>query len=163
MSTAPESTTGLLTRELEFASFYIGDLLMGVDIQQLQEINRHVEVTAIPHAPECVRGVVNLRGEVVTVLDLKTILGLGQADILPSSRNVIVNIEDEKIGLLADRVADVVTAQRDEIEPPPANVGGVDGRFFKGIFKLDSELLVILNVEEVLAAEESEQTKHGTN
>lgn len=158
-----QNAVAKMTHEVEFASFYIGDLLMGVDIQQLQEINRHLDTTAIPHAPGCVKGVVNLRGEVVTVLDLKAILGLGHADITPESRNVIVNIAGEKFGLLVGRIADVVITQQDEIEPSPANVGGVEGRFFKGVYKLESELLVVLNVEEVILAEGQDQPKHGTN
>ncbi|MCK4660728.1 MAG: chemotaxis protein CheW [Phycisphaerae bacterium] len=156
MSTAVETSQAHAAGEAEIATFYVGNQLMGVNIQQVQEINRHVKVTAVPHALDCVRGVINLRGEVVTVVDLRTILGLEQTEISDQSRNVIVKSRDEKIGLLVDRIADVESIRTEETEPPPANVSGVDGRFFKGIHKLESELLVILDVEEVLSTEGNE-------
>ncbi|MBN1765803.1 MAG: purine-binding chemotaxis protein CheW [Sedimentisphaerales bacterium] len=146
--------TGL--EEFEFTTFYVGDLLMGVDIQQVQEINRQLDTTEVPHAPECVRGIVNLRGEVVTVLDLRVILGLDATEINDKNRNVIIKADGENIGLMIDRIADVVYARLREIEPAPANISGVDGRFIKGVYKLDSELLVILDIDEVIKADKRE-------
>ena len=128
MSTEMAELGVATSSELQFSTFYVGDLLMGIDIQQVQEINRQVEMTGVPHAPEHVRGVVNLRGEVVTVLDLQIILGLGSTSVTGRSRNVIVDLNGEKTGLLVDRIADVVIAQSSEIESPPANVSGIDGR-----------------------------------
>ena len=140
------------TAETEFVTFRVGDALMGVSIRQVEEINRHVEVTAVPHAPDYVRGVINLRGEVVTVVDLRRILGLPPAEITKQTRTVVVHSKGEHIGLLVDRIADVVKARTDEIDSPPANVGGVEGRFFKGVHKLETELLVILDVDAALTA-----------
>lgn len=137
--------------EIEYATFHVGRLLLGIDIRQTEEINRQLELTAVPHAPACVRGVVNLRGEVVTVLDLRTILGLEPQALTAASRNVVVRADSEQVGLLVDRVADVVTVSAEEMEPPPANVSGVSGRFFKGVYKLESALLVVLDVNTVLA------------
>ncbi len=145
-ATTPHSSI----EELEFATFYLGDLLAGIDIRQIQEIDRHLELTTIPHAPECVRGVTNLRGEVVTVLDLRTILELDKVPVTRACRNVILDHHGEQIGLLVDRVADVVTVRSDEIEAPPANVGGIDSRFFRGIVKLNDDLLVLLDVRQLL-------------
>jgi purine-binding chemotaxis protein CheW len=136
--------------EIEFATFHVGRLLLGIDIRQTEEINRQLDLTAVPHAPACVRGVVNLRGEVVTVLDLRIILGLEPQPMNAASRNVVVRSDTEQVGLLVDRVADVVTVSAEEMELPPANVNGVSGRFFKGVYKLDSALLVVLDVNTVL-------------
>jgi purine-binding chemotaxis protein CheW len=141
------------SKELEFTTFYVGDLLLGIDIQQVEEINRQLNITAVPHTPENVRGVVNLRGEVVTVVDLRRTLGLEPTVIAESTRNVVVRSRHERIGLLADRIADVIRAQSDDIESPPANVNGIDGRFFTGVYKLESELVVILDVETVLSGD----------
>lgn len=138
-------------QEVELVTFHVNGLLMGVDIHQIEEINQQVEVTPVPHAPPYVRGVINLRGEVVTVVDLRTILGLAAADVTGQCRTVVVNSHAEQIGLLVDRIADVELASPDDIDPPPANLSGVDGRFFKGVIKLDSELLVVLDVDAVLA------------
>ncbi len=150
----PRSENHIKTdRELEVATFYVGDMLMGIDIQQVQEINCQHDVTEVPHAPEYVRGVLNLRGEVVTVVDLRKILGLDASDMGNANRNIIVQSQEERIGLLADKIADVVYADASELEAPPANIGGIDGKFFKGIYKLEKELLVILDCDEVLDLE----------
>ena len=132
--------------EVEFVTFYVGNLLIGIDIQNVEEINRQVEVTPVPQAPPQVRGVINLRGEVVTVIDLGKALDMGRTEINPNTRTVVVNSGGEEIGMLVDRVADVVLVRADQIDLPPANVSGVDGRFFKGVYKLDKTLLVLLDV-----------------
>ena len=76
MSTATLTPSRSLTQEMEYSTFYVGNILLGVEIAQMEEINRQLEITVVPHAPPFVRGVVNLRGEVVTVVDPRTILGL---------------------------------------------------------------------------------------
>lgn len=156
MNAVAQANTNAETEEMEIATFYMGDILMGVDIQKVQEINRHVDITPVPQAPACVRGVINLRGDVVTVLDLRTVLELEPAEITDQSRNMIAKAGDEQIGLLVDRIADVVKVTRNEIEPPPANVSGIDGRFFDGVYKMESELLIILNAEEVLSVDQNQ-------
>lgn len=151
ISTLSEDMKTAASGEIEFATFYVGQMLLGIEIRKTEEINRQLELTVVPNGPDYVRGVVNLRGEVVTVVDLRTILGLETAPLSGSSRNVIVRCGNERVGLLVDRVADVVTVQAGEIEPPPANVHGVDGRFFQGIYKLESALLVVLDVNAALS------------
>lgn len=151
MSTAT-ATKSKLMAEMEYTTFYIGEMLMGIDIQQLQEINQHTELTRVPHAAACVRGIVNLRGDVVTVLDLRTLLGLEAVEINDKSRNVIVRSDGENVGLLVDRIADVVYTRSSEIESVPANVGGIDSRFFQGVCKLEGKLLVVLDTAEILRA-----------
>jgi purine-binding chemotaxis protein CheW len=137
--------------EIEYVTFYVGNLLIGVDIQHVEEINRQVNVTPVPHSPPHVRGVINLRGEVVTVVDLRKVLDMGETEVNQNSRTVVVNSGSEEIGLLVDRVADVMQARTDQIDPPPANISGVDGRFFKGVYKLDKSLLIVLDVNAAIA------------
>ncbi len=141
------------TRERQIASFHLGDMLLGIDLSHIHEINRLVDVTPVPHAFTAVRGVINLRGDVVSVVDLRAILGLPPLEVTKRTRNVIVNSRDERIGLLVDRIADVVSTTEDTLLPPPANLSGIDGRFFDGVFANGDELMVILNVEETLADE----------
>ena len=107
-------------------------------------------MTKVPQAPEYVLGVLNLRGRIVTVIDLGRKVGLSPTKLSSESRNIVVNSKDEYIGLLVDRIADVELAERDKVEPPPANIGGVQGKFFEGVFKTRNSLIGILNVEEVL-------------
>lgn len=139
--------------DADVATFYVGDALLGVPIDQVEEINHHTELTPVPHAPACVRGVMNLRGEVVTVVDLRVILGLDPITITRKTCNVVVRFRGEQIGILADRVADVVRTRSGDMEPPPANMAGAEGRFFRGVVKLEGELLVLLDMEQVLASD----------
>lgn len=137
---------------LQFASFQVGDLLLGIDIRQVQEINRNLQITPVPHAPAAVCGVINLRGEVVTVIDLRTVLGLEKLEFSRSTRNVILKHAGEQIGLLVDSVAEVVTCQADDTDSLPENLSGRESVCFSGVYKLPHGLLVLLNVAEILAA-----------
>jgi purine-binding chemotaxis protein CheW len=148
-----------LVVEEQFATFYVGNILLGVDIRQVQEINRQLEVTHVPHAPRCVRGVINLRGEVTTVVDLRTVLGLSSAKVTRETRNLIVHSQGESIGFLVDRISDILTLKSDQISPPPSNIDGIQGRFFEGVHTLESEILVILDIEEALSQRNGEDGK----
>lgn len=137
--------------QLQFATFYVGELLLGVDIRLVQEINRQLEMTPVPNALSHVRGVINLRGEVATVIDLRTVLGLPSTQQTRDTRNLIVHSQGEAIGLLVDRISDILTVRRDQISDAPSNVDGVDGKFFLGVHTLDNDICVLLDVEQVLA------------
>ena len=141
-------------KTIELATFYIGGALCGMDILMVQEINKHLEMTKVPQAQEYVTGILNLRGEIVTVIDLGIKLGLSSTRISEKTRNIIVNSKDEHVGLLVDSIADVVQAESDKVEPAPANIGGVKGKYFEGVFKTEKSLIGILNVEEVLKEEQ---------
>jgi purine-binding chemotaxis protein CheW len=153
MSTAVADRSGA-TAELQFATFYVGHMLLGVDIRVVQEINRQSEITQVPHAPDYVRGVINLRGDVATIVDLRAILGLPKSDSSRQTRNLIVHHQGEAIGLLVDQISDILTLREDEINPPPTNVDGVDGRLMSGVCTLESEIVVLLDIDEVLSDSE---------
>ncbi|MBF0226707.1 MAG: chemotaxis protein CheW [Desulfobacterales bacterium] len=138
------------SKKMELATFYVGEALCGIDILNIQEINKNVDVTWVPQAPEYVLGVLNLRGRIVTVMDLGKKLGLFSIEPSKTNRNIIVDSNDEHIGLIVSKISDVLVAEADSIEPAPANIGGVQGRFFVGVFKTEKTLVGILDVEEVL-------------
>ena len=140
---------------VELATFYIGEALCGMDILNVQEINKLMDMTKVPQAPIYVTGILNLRGQIVTVVDLGKKLGLTSTELSESTRNIIVNSENEYIGLLVSSISDVVEAQWDKVEDPPANIGGVQGAFFKGVYKTQDRLIGILDVNKVLAEENS--------
>ena len=140
----------IMNNNLELATFYVGDALYGMDILRVQEINRLMDFTMVPQSPEYVMGIMNLRGQIVTVIDLSKKLGLPETELKDESRNIIVNNQGEYIGLLVDKISDVVRTDTDKVEPPPSNMGGVQGSFLKGVFKMDNNLIGILNVEELL-------------
>ncbi len=143
-----------VSEEKQFATFYVGDLLLAVDIEAVQEINRQIDVTPVPNAQEHVKGVINLRGEVVTVLDLRSTLGLPQTEFTTMTRNVIVKSQGEAIGLWVDRVADILAIHPDHINPAPANVNGIEGRYFKGVHPLENEIAVLLDLDVILGDNE---------
>lgn len=135
---------------VELASFYVGEALCGMDILKVQEINKLIEMTRVPQAPEYVLGILNLRGEIVTIIDLGKKLGLKSTELSDKTRNIIVNSNEEHIGLMVEQISDVFQAEREKIEAPPANIGGVQGKYFTGVFKTEDRLIGILDVEKVL-------------
>lgn len=137
----------------ELALFRSGDLLCGLDIFHVQEINQSFAITAVYRAPDYVRGVINLRGEIVTVIDLRRKFGFDPLPLEADLQIVIVRHGDENIGLLVDSVSDVVLAESGDIESPPSNLAGVTGVYFKGIYKLEKELVAILDIKELLGKE----------
>ncbi|MDD5757952.1 MAG: chemotaxis protein CheW [Desulfobulbaceae bacterium] len=137
----------------KLALFESGDLLCGLDITYVQEINKNIAVTVVHRAPQYVCGVINLRGEIVTVIDLRTKFGFAPLSQDEETQIVVVRQGDESIGLLVDSVSDVVLADEKDIEPPPSNLAGVTGHFFNGIYKLEHSLVAILNIDELLIRE----------
>ena len=137
----------------QLVTFRCGNLLLGLEISNVQEINRQTDVTTIPEAPSHVHGAINLRGDVVTVIDLRTVLGFSSESENRSGRNVIIRSNGELIGLMADGVSDIINVSSSQIEPTPSNIEGVDSRYFSGVFSSDNELVVILNLDEIVDVE----------
>ena len=138
---------------VELASFFVGEALCGMDILKVQEINKLIEMTRVPQAPEYVLGILNLRGEIVTIIDLGKKLGLKSTELSEKTRNIIVNSNGEHIGLMVEQISDVVQAKFEKIEAPPANIGGVQGKYFTGVLKTKDRLIGILDVGKVLEEE----------
>jgi purine-binding chemotaxis protein CheW len=152
MSLTTQQSRAAVSGQTQLATFYLGELCLAVEIEQIQEITRGVNITRVPDAPPEVSGVINLRGEVATIIDLRRVLGLPPADASKTARTLIVRSQDESIGLQVDRVADITTVEDSEILPAPPNVGRVDGRFIRGVCPRETEILVVLDLEEVLSS-----------
>jgi len=150
-----EETSQQLNQNLiELSTFLVGDALCGMDILTIQEINKLIDMTSVPQAPSYVLGILNLRGQIITSIDLGKKLGLGETDMSQDPRNIIVNSRGEHIGLMVRKISDVVQADKDKFEPPPSNMGGIQGEFFTGVYKTESKLIGILDVEKVLMMDE---------
>ncbi len=145
-----ETTAEISSEDIEFSTFYVGGALCGIDILNIQEINKHFEITRVPQSSDYIEGILNLRGRIVTIIDLGKKLGLDPVNKDKDNRNIIVNSEDEHIGLLVDSISDVALAKREDIEPAPSNIGGVKGKFFQGVLKTEKQLIGILDIDEVL-------------
>ena len=145
-----ENITDGSSEDLEFSTFYVGGALCGINILNIQEINKHFEITKVPQSSDFIEGILNLRGRIVTIIDLGKKLGLVPVTKDKDNRNIIVNSEDEHIGLLIDAISDVVIAKNEDIEPAPSNIGGVKGKIFQGVLKTEKKLIGILDIDEVL-------------
>ncbi|MEO1079406.1 MAG: chemotaxis protein CheW [Pseudomonadota bacterium] len=137
----------------ELVIFRVADLVCALDIERAQEIKGQLKIIEVPETQLAVRGVANLRGQVITVIDLRIVFGIEPRDISEESRIVVVRHEGSVVGLLVDHVDDIVPAQSDELEPPPANVSGVRGEFFDAVYKRPEDLACLLNVPRILAQE----------
>ena len=139
---------------VELATFYVGDALCGMNILKVQEINKLMQMTKVPQAPDCVLGILNLRGQIVTIIDLGKKLGLGESGVGGDPRNIIVNSTGGYVGLLVRKIGDVVEADMTKKERPPANMRGIQGEFFTGVYKTQSALIGILDIDKVLSIED---------
>ncbi len=142
--------------EKQHVSVRAGNLLLGIGIERIQEINRPSKLTIVPKSPSFVRGVMNLRGEVVTVVDLNSILKNRKTELTETSRIIILENDGEKTGLLADGVGEVITFGPERIDPVPCHLEEEDAGFFEGVVQLEERLLVLLDVDAVLGIEEIE-------
>ncbi|MBF0225425.1 MAG: chemotaxis protein CheW [Desulfobacterales bacterium] len=132
----------------QFVTFKIDDNLAGIDILKVREINRALDITPVQHAKNYIMGLVNLRGQTVTVFDLSIRLGLSKRIINNTTHNII--LKHDNVGLLVDDIGDVLCVNEDEIEPPPANIGVIEGVFIEGLVKLEYDLMIILSAKKIL-------------
>jgi purine-binding chemotaxis protein CheW len=151
MTTATLTDRQTSSGQKQLATFYVADMCLALEIGLIQEIIRDVKVTRVPHVPPQVRGVINLRGEVTTVIDLRKVLGIAPLESGRETQTLIVRSAGESIGLVVDRVGDICAVDRSAIVPPPSNVDDVDGRFFEGVCQRKAEIVLVLNLEESLA------------
>ncbi len=140
--------------EVELAIFEVGDITCAIKIDKIQEINKNLEISAVPHAPDYIRGMQNLRGTIITILDLHSRFGLEQKPFNEDMRIIVVENKDEKIGLLVDKMLDVMYADTNDFESPPSNVQGIAGSFFSNIYKMEGKLAAILDIDEILISNE---------
>jgi len=135
----------------ELALFRIEGSLFGIDIDHIKEINKNLSYTKVTVAQDYIKGVLNLRGQIVTVIDLRIKFKKppSQAND-PNRRMIIVNYHDENVGLLVDSIDDIIHIDPRRLENSAAHMKGVNPDYFSGVYKLDSEIVIILDVVEIL-------------
>jgi purine-binding chemotaxis protein CheW len=136
----------------QYSTFYCGESLFGLDIGYVQEINRTSGLTGVPLAANCVRGVMNLRGEVVTMLDLRTLLGLPNDRNSVANRNLILKCDGDIFGVCVDGVADILTIDSDAVTAPPSNLSINESKLIKGVYQTDTVLIMLIDPREILNA-----------
>ncbi len=141
----------------QFVTFFVSDLFLGVEVQKVQEVLLYQHMTPVPRAARAaraVKGLINLRGQIVTAVDLRRCLQLQDAP--PGSElpiNVVIRSEIGAVSLLADSIGDVMDVSQDTFEPPPETLSGVAQELVTGVYKLDGRLLLALSTEKMLRRE----------
>jgi purine-binding chemotaxis protein CheW len=125
-----------------------------VDILSVQEINRMVDITRVPKAPRFVEGVINLRGRIIPVLDLRRRFGVPDAERTSRSRIVVVNVRGRVVGLIVDSVTEVLRIPRSAVEPPPSLGSSVGAEFIQGVGRINDRLLTLLDLNRLLTPAE---------
>jgi purine-binding chemotaxis protein CheW len=135
----------------QFATFRLDNIYLGVPVLEVQEVIRYQEMTRVPLAPSMVRGLINLRGQIVTAIDLRQRLQLPprKQDALPM--NMVIRTDEGAVSLLVDEIDDVIEVSRERHEPPPVSLSGLARELLAGVYKLDSRLLLILNTEKAIS------------
>jgi len=142
--------------EHQLVVFELENEKYGVDIASVEGIIKMQEITRLPHAPEFIEGITNLRGTIVPVVDLRTRFGLPSKEPTRDTRIVIANMDSSKVGIIVDAVTQVIRVPEDKIEPPPQMSVTINSAFIKNIAKLESELVILLDLGKVLSIEERE-------
>jgi len=129
----------------QYSTFFIEDLFFGIDVLQVQEVLRYQEMTRVPLAPGVIEGLINLRGQIVTAIDMRRRLSLSPRADGRTPMNMVVRTEDGPVSLLVDEIGDVLQVQADSFEPPPENVDPAARDLIQGVYKLKDRLLLILD------------------
>jgi purine-binding chemotaxis protein CheW len=150
--------TGTQTNETiyQLVSFVVENEEFGVDILKVQEIIRTVEITRVPKSPAFVEGVINLRGKIVPVIDLRTRFGIEKKAHDGETRIIVVELPDKVVGFLVDKVKEVIRVEKNVIEPPPELTTNISANYITGVAKLQDRLLILLDLDKVLSNEEQE-------
>ncbi len=144
-------------QELQLVSFNVGSEEFGVDILQVHEINRMTEITRVPKAPKFVEGVINLRGKIIPIIDLRKRFGMEEKEKDKDTRIVVVEINEQTIGFVVDSVSEVIRMPLANIEDAPELVTGIDADYIQGVGKLEKTLLILLDLEKVMSKQELEK------
>jgi len=139
----------------QLCTFFLDGHFFGVPVQQVQEVIRYQEMTRVPLVPQVIRGLINLRGQIVTAIDLRRRLGMTErpADQLPM--NVVVRTDDGALSLLVDEIGDVIEVEEKTFEQPPETLKGVALEMIRGVHKLPERLLLLLDTERVVNVADS--------
>lgn len=139
---------------LQLVTFSIGDEEFGVDILKVQEIIRTMEITKVPRAPAFVEGVINLRGKVIPIIDLRKRFGLQTRGHDKNTRIIVIEINNMIVGFVVDSVSEVLRIPASTVEPPPPMVAGLESEYISGVGKLEDRLLILLDLNRLLSREE---------
>lgn len=139
---------------LQYVTFKLDEETYGINVMQIQEVLRYTEIAPVPGAPDYVLGIINLRGNVVTVIDTRKRFGLSEAEMTDHTRIVVIEVDNQVVGILVDSVAEVVYLRQSEMESAP-NVGNEESaKFIQGVCNKGGELIILVEFEKLMSEEE---------
>jgi len=140
----------IMNRTRQYSTFAVGSLFFGIEVLEVQEVLRYQEMTRVPLASGVIEGLINLRGQIVTAIDMRSRLNLQKRPEGHTPMNMVVSSEDGAVSLLVDEIGDVIEVQADSYEPTPDNLPQEQRDLIQGVYKLEGRLLLALNRERVL-------------
>ncbi len=151
MAELPRDTKTTSDGELQLVVFNIGREEFGVEIMRVQEIIRMINITRIPQAPEYIRGIINLRGRIIVVLNLNVIMGMETKEQDENTRIIVANIDETVMGFIVDSVSEVIRLPEKNVEPAPAVIASKIGtEYVRGVGKMEDRLLILLDLDKIL-------------
>jgi purine-binding chemotaxis protein CheW len=139
-----------LDQSRQYSTFFVDNLFFGIQVLKVQEVLRYLEMTSVPLAPDVIEGLINLRGQIVTAVDMRRRLSLPKRKEGQTPMNMVVRSEEGAVSLLVDEIGDVLEVPAESYEPPPDNMPREQRELIEGVYKLEGRLLLVLNAERVL-------------
>jgi purine-binding chemotaxis protein CheW len=146
------SETSTITEDLKLIVFQLVDKEYAIPVNQVRSIEKLEHITRVPKTPAYVKGVINLRGVVTPIIDLRSKFGLSSSSTTDTTRVIIAGSEDKEVGLIVDAANDVLDVSKEAVEPPPEVVGVVEAEYIGGVVKKDRRLLILLHLDKILEA-----------
>lgn len=145
---------------LQWVTFQLEEETYGINVMQVREVLRYSEIAPVPGAPDYVLGIINLRGNVVTVIDTRSRFGLMQGEITDNTRIIVIESERQVIGILVDSVAEVVYLRSSEIDTTPSVGTDESAKFIQGVSNRDGKLLILVDLNKLLSEDEWDEMAH---
>ncbi|SHJ81108.1 chemotaxis protein CheW [Paramaledivibacter caminithermalis] len=143
--------------EKQYVIFKLGNEEYGVDIMKVKEISEFKDSTKVPNAPYFVDGIINLRGEIIPIINLKKRFNISIGDIDSDTRIIVININDKNVGFVVDEASQVLRVNDEDIDAAPEIIAGVDRQYITGVGKVGEKIIILLDLERILTDEEKEK------
>jgi purine-binding chemotaxis protein CheW len=156
-----QATEQLSGEFVKVVSFRLGSEEYGVDIAQVQEIIRMVEITHVPRAPRFMEGVINLRGQLIPIIDLRTRFAMPRVETTKSTRIIVTEIGSKRVGIIVDSVSEVLNIPLEQVEDAPDMIAGVGTEYIQGVGKVGDRLIILLDLTMVITGDEKAQLENA--
>lgn len=138
----------------QIISFTVGTEEYGLEILRVKEVIKSSGITVLPNAASFIKGIINLRGDVIPIVDLRDKFGIASGETTAATRVIVVDVDGRLVGMVVDSTSQVVRIPTDQIDPPPPMFGGISTSYLKGVAKLEDRLIVLLNIDNILSGDE---------